>query len=159
MRKFERVSKEKLMELGFAEKIVNDVFYNTPLPKRGSRKSAGYDFYAPLNYEIRPGEDVKICTGVRCFMEEDEFLMIVPRSSLGFKYGIRLANTVAIVDADYVNSDNEGLIYIKLHNGGNETVNIKKGDRFCQGIFIKYGITDDDDVTTERNGGIGSSGK
>ena len=48
----------------------------------------------------------------------------------------------------------------KITNDTNEdkTVSVNKGTGFCQGIFVEYGITFDDDVTDERNGGFGSTG-
>ena len=69
-------------------------------------------------------------------------------------------NTVGIIDSDYYNSDNEGHIFCKITNDTNEdkTVSVNKGTGFCQGIFVEYGITFDDDVTDERNGGFGSTG-
>ena len=93
-------------------------------------------------------------------MNEDEFLAIFVRSSMGFKYNIRLCNQVGIVDSDYYNNpDNEGHIFIKIQNEGNEPLNMDKGDRFAQGIFTKYLLTDDDLSTGERSGGFGSTGK
>ena len=82
-----------------------------------------------------------------------------PRSGLGFKYRLRLNNTVSIIDSDYFYSDNEGHIFAKISNESNEgkLVQLKAGDAFMQGIFVEYGITIDDDVTAIRNGGIGST--
>ena len=70
-----------------------------------------------------------------------------------------LDNTVGLIDADYQNSDNEGHIFVKLTNCGNKTVEVKAGDRIVQGVFVQYGITADDKVNDERNGGFGSTGK
>ena len=95
-------------------------------------------------------------------MEENWVLKLYPRSGLGFKYRLQLNNTVGIIDSDYFYSDNEGHIFAKITNDSNEnkTVTFKEGMAFMQGIFIEYGITMDDDVTTVRNGGLGStSGK
>ena len=68
-------------------------------------------------------------------------------------------NLVAIIDSDYYDSDNEGHIFMKMKNCGEKVVEIKKGDAFCQGIFVNYGITEDDNVYTKRNGGFGSTDK
>lgn len=81
------------------------------------------------------------------------------RSGLGFKYQICLANTIGVVDADYYFSNNEGHIFIKLVNRGDKSVHINLGDAFAQGIFMEYGITEDDHVETSRNGGFGSTDK
>lgn len=86
-------------------------------------------------------------------------LSIFPRSSLGFKYRLQLNNTVGIIDSDYFYSDNEGHMFIKMTNDSREgkTVELAAGMAFAQGIFLPYGITVDDDCTSTRNGGFGST--
>ncbi len=130
------------------------------LPRRATTGSAGYDFFAPCDICLRPGETAKIPTGIRVKIENGWLLKIYPRSGLGFKFRLQLNNTVGIIDSDYYYSDNEGHIFIKITNDSNEekTVLLKKGDGFAQGIFVEYGITFDDDVTDIRNGGFGSTG-
>ena len=88
-------------------------------------------------------------------------LAVFPRSGLGFKFRLQLNNTVGIIDSDYYFSDNEGHIFVKITHDSNEgkKVSLKEGDGFAQGIFIPYGVTEDDDVKTTRNGGFGSTGK
>ena len=157
MRKFEIISKRQ-----FDKDFNNiDVNYNElVLPKRNTKKSAGYDFYMPYDIEIKPDEVVKIPTGIKVIMEEDDFLGLYIRSSLGFKYNLRLCNQVGIIDADYYNNiDNEGHMFVKLKNEGESTVILKKNDRYIQGIFQKYYITYDDNANSERVGGIGSTNK
>ena len=129
------------------------------LPARATKFSAGYDFVSPLTFTLNPGETIKIPTGIRCGMNTDWVLMIYPRSGLGFKYQICLANTIGVVDADYYFSNNEGHIFVKLVNRGDKSVHINLGDAFAQGIFMEYGITEDDRVETSRNGGFGSTDK
>ena len=91
-------------------------------------------------------------------MNEDEFLALLVRSSMGFKYNIRLCNQVGIVDSDYYNNpDNEGHMFIALKNEGEKIFTINKGDKYAQGIFQKYLLTDDDEATGSRTGGIGST--
>ena len=130
-------------------------------PKRSTSKSAGYDFFSPVSFELKPGESVKIPTGIKAYMMQDEVLHIYPRSSLGFKYFVRLANSTAIIDCDYFNNENnEGHIWVKIRNEGDNTLVIKKGDAFCQGIFQKYLLADGDDYSGNlRVGGIGSTNK
>lgn len=128
------------------------------LPKRATTESAGYDFFAPLDILISPGEELTVPTGVKVQLDPGYFLMIVPRSGLGFKYQLCLANTVGIIDGDYFgNSKNEGHIMVKLVNRGDKECYIKKGKAFCQGIILPYGLTVDDNSTHERVGGIGST--
>lgn len=128
------------------------------LPKRATTGSAGYDFYAPFDFTLRPGESIKIPTGIRCKIKGNWVLKLYPRSGHGFKYLVKLANTVGIIDSDYYNSDNEGHIMVKLVNTGDKDLVVNKGDAFCQGIFSEYGLTVDDEVDGIRNGGFGSTG-
>lgn len=129
------------------------------LPKRGTVGSAGYDFVSPIDFKLNPGEEIKIPTGIRCKLDSDWVLTIHPRSSLGFKYQIGLANTTGIIDADYYNATNEGHIMVKLVNHGNKTFVANEGDKIVQGIFLPYGITIDDEASGERTGGFGSTGR
>jgi dUTP pyrophosphatase len=129
------------------------------LPERSTKGSAGYDFYCPINVTIQPGETVKIPTFVRCKIADGWVLMMVPRSSLGFKYRLKLDNTIGVIDADYYNSDNEGHIMLQVTNEGDKAMSFKIGERMCQGIFLPFGVTYNDDVKRKRNGGIGSTGK
>ena len=137
-------------------------FEDVKLPKRATKGSAGYDFYLNEDLTLYPGETAVIQTGIKALMPEDVVLMIYPRSGLGFKYRLQLDNTVGVIDSDYYYSDNEGHIMIKVtHDGknGSRPMELKKGDRFAQGIFMNYLITDDDDTDGIRNGGIGSTGR
>lgn len=129
------------------------------LPKRATKNSAGYDFISPFTVTIKPNETVLIPTGIRAYMEPDYVLVMAPRSSLGFKYQLNLCNTLGIIDSDYYQAKNEGHIMIKLVNRGDQTIEINALDKFVQGIFLSYGIVQDDEVSTQREGGLGSSGK
>lgn len=146
---------------GCEEQKIQKVYKNLKLPKRATAGSAGYDFYAPVDIELSPGETYKVPTGIRVQMEENWVLKCYPRSGLGFKFRLQLNNTVGIIDSDYYYSDNEGHIFAKLTNDSNEGKNVKvpAGTGFMQGIFVEYGITIDDDVTATRNGGFGSTTK
>lgn len=126
------------------------------LPKRATGGSAGYDFFAPCDFTLPAGGELVIETGVRVRIDEGWFLMILPRSGSGFKYGVRLANTAGIIDSDYFGADNEGHIKIKLSGGGADFT-VKKGGAFAQAIFLPYGVTVDDDCGAERRGGFGST--
>ena len=153
MRKFEKISKDN-----FFNSVPNGNYEDIILPKRSTKNSAGYDFYSLYDITVKPDERVVIPTGIKVCMNENEFLGIYIRSSLGFKYNIRMCNQVGIIDADYYNNkDNEGHIFVCLQNESDKEVVIKKGDRFVQGIFIPYLITDDDNTTDLREGGIGST--
>ena len=126
-------------------------------PTRGTKNSAGYDFYSPNEYIVRPNEIVKIWTDVKAYMQPNEFLMLDVRSSMGGKF--MLANTIGIMDSSYYgNIDNDGNIGIHLKNISDQTQLIKQGERIGQGIFVKYLIADNDYCLSEtRVGGFGST--
>ena len=158
--KFEKVSLEQFRAdaadiMGNKDEMWNDI----ELPTRSTSGSAGYDFKAPFGFQLNPGESIKIPTGIRCKMKSGWVLMCFPRSGLGFKYGARLSNGTGIIDCDYYFSDNEGHIHCKLYNGGNKPFEVNKRQGFMQGIFVQFGITEDDNSTEIRNGGFGSTDK
>lgn len=129
------------------------------LPCRATRLSAGYDIFATEDIRLMPGDTIKTPTGIRVLLDDDKFLMIVPRSGLGFKYRLQLDNTVGIIDADYSGSANEGHFWIKMTNDGRKPLEIKKGQAMAQGIILQYFKTEDDCVEEIRNGGFGSTTK
>ena len=156
MRKFEIISEKEY------EKVLKDKceYGDIKLPVRSTAHSAGYDFISPFNFELQPGETIKVPSGIKVAMNEDEFLALLVRSSMGFKYNIRLCNQVGIVDSDYYNNpDNEGHMFIALKNEGEKVFTVNKGDKYAQGIFQKYLLTDDDEATGSRLGGFGSTNK
>ena len=130
-------------------------------PKRATKGSAGYDFFSPVDKEILPGKNFVVITDIKVSLEEDEVLQIYPRSSYGYNRGMTLANTVGIIDSDYFYSDNEGHIFAKITNDSKDgkTLTVEAGQGFMQGIFVPFGITEDDNVTAVRNGGFGSTTK
>ncbi|MCI9048962.1 MAG: deoxyuridine 5'-triphosphate nucleotidohydrolase [Coprobacillus sp.] len=164
--KFYKVSyaqfeKAMLDDFSLNEDEIKEIYNQLKLPKRATKGSAGYDFYTPISFQLNPGETIKIPTGIRCEMNPRWVLMIYPRSGLGFKFRLQLNNTVGVIDSDYFYSDNEGHIFIKITNDSNEgkIVEVKAGQGFAQGIFMQYGIVEDDDTVEERNGGFGSTTK
>ncbi len=136
-----------------------NIYENITLPTRSTFDSAGYDFKSPIDFVLKPGDTIKLPTGIRCKIDPKYVLMLYIRSSIGFKYQTVLANGTGIIDGDYYNADNEGHIMIKLRNDGDENCVVRAGDRIVQGIFLPYGITVDDNVENKRIGGIGSTGK
>lgn len=160
MNKFEKVSFAQYKESVGSDTDIRQEYEDIKLPQRATIDSAGYDFYSPCSFSLEVGETIKIPTGIRVRIDTPQtFLMIVPRSSLGFKYRLQLDNTVGVIDSGYFYSDNEGHIFAKLTNSSNENrkLEINKGDAFMQGIFVRFGITEDDNATAIRNGGCGST--
>ena len=156
MRSFEKISFEQ-----FKNDVCDDeLIYNKfKLPNRSTKNSAGYDFFSLFDFSLKPGEIMKIPTGIKANMENNDVLFLVVRSSMGFKYNVRMCNQVGVIDSDYYNnSDNEGHIWIKLKNEGDKDFIVKNGDAICQGIFLNYlTVTNERDVKKIRNGGLGST--
>ena len=153
MRKFEKVSIDE-----FSKYYDKKLYEEYDLPKRMTSHSAGYDFFAIEGFTLMPGEIKKIPTGYKATFGSDEMLMILVRSSMGFKYNVRMTNQVGIIESDYNNIDNEGHMFVSLQNEGDRDFVVKKGEGYAQGIFTKFLICDD--VTTnERQGGLGSTNK
>mgnify|MGYP001771352063 FL=1 len=153
-RYFEKISYEQ-----FAKDISSDreLYDSYKLPSRATNKSCGYDFYAINDVTIKPGQIVKIPTGYKAKFLSDEMIFLIIRSSLGFKYNIRMCNQVGVIDADYYNNeDNEGHMFVSLQNEGDKDFCIEKGQAYCQGIFVKY-LTCGDKVSKVRTSGIGST--
>ncbi len=144
-----------------SDNFIEELYESITLPKRATKGSAGYDFLTPLSFSLNVNESIKIPTGIRVSMQEDWVLQLFPRSGLGFKYRLQLNNTVGIVDSDYYGSDNEGHIFIKITNDSkeNKTLTVEAREAFAQGIFIPFGICEDDECDGIRNGGLGSTSK
>lgn len=159
--KFEKVSFKQYESAFNSDCDLRKEYEDIKLPKRATKGSAGYDFFAPFDFQLEAGETIKIPTGIRVHIKDGEFLGILPRSGHGFKYRIQLDNTMGVIDSDYINSDNEGHIFIKITNDGREgkRFEIQKGEAFAQGIFFKYDIAEDDETEGVRNGGFGSTDK
>ena len=130
------------------------------LPRRATSGSAGYDFFAPVGFELAAGETITLPTGVRALMEDGWVLTLYPRSGLGFKYRFQLDNSVGVIDSDYARSENEGHIFLRMTNDSRQgkPLVLTSGTAFAQGVFLPFGVTVDDDARDARNGGLGSTG-
>lgn len=185
--KFEKVSYEQfrkdLIKSGLidleqtTEATIKLCYENIKIPTRATKYSAGYDFYLPITIsKLARGGSVLFPTGIKVKLDNDCVLFLTPRSSLGIEYGMQLANTMGVIDADYYNNDNnEGHIWCKIQfplnsiYGKNENymyfpqlnkeINLEEGTPFLQGIIVKYYTSDNDNVDSERKGGIGSTDK
>ena len=177
------------MSRGF-EKVERFKNSDIKLPERSTKYSAGYDFYAPenviipsslkefhkngrfaydsnivgtkeiseeFNYIVKP---FVLRTGIKAYMESDEFLALYIRSSSPSKLGFAMANSVAVIDKDYYgNPNNDGEIGFLIYNLSSTDTYISKGDKIGQGIFQKYYLADSDNAEGSRVGGYGSTGR
>ena len=167
--KFEKVSynqyKEDVLKLfpNSKESEIQKSYDEIILPSRATSGSAGYDIYTPTSFVLNAGDAVVIPTGLRCKITDGWFLMMASRSGLGFKWYLRPANLLPIIDADYYNADNEGHIMLKLRResdaGDLREMPINAGDAVVQAVFLRFGITEDDTATASRHGGLGSTGR
>ncbi len=155
---FEKISFEQ-----FKKDISDDkeLYESYNIPKRSTKESAGYDFESLMDFTLKPGEIGKYPLGIKADMNSGEVLLIMVRSSMGFKYNVRLCNQVGVIDKDYYNNpDNEGHMWIKLENQGDKDYVVKKGDKICQGIFMNFLTTDNEEnIENVRTSGFGSTDK
>ena len=158
MRKFEKISFEQFKKDIGDDRMLYDSY---ELPKRSTKKSAGYDIKSLEDGIIKPGEAMTFKTGLKVCMNDDECLYILSRSSQGYKYNVCLMNSVGLIDSDFYNNpDNEGHFSVRLVNFGKDDFVVKKGDKLAQGVFSKFlTVDDEEEIEGERTGGLGSTGK
>ena len=163
MLKFEKVPydqfyKDFVKTQGFEpeQDALLEIYNNIKLPQRATTVSAGYDFYSPFDLDL-DNEYITIPTGIRWICDNSNYvLLIVPRSGLGFKYGVQLRNTVGVIDADYANADNFGHIMAKI--AAEEECEVQRGQGLVQGIIVPVAAVDDETtITRTRTGGFGST--
>lgn len=132
------------------------------VPTRGSAYAAGYDLYAAIDKPIIifPGDTVSVTTGLAMEIPEDYFGAIFARSGLATKRGLRPANCVGVVDADY-----RGEVIVAIHNDSDKIQQIEPGERIAQMVFLPCRVMGDFEVVDELNdtargaGGFGSTGR
>ena len=158
MRKFEKISFEQFKKDFGDDRMLYDSY---ELPKRSTKKSAGYDIKSLEDGIIKPGEAMTFKTGLKVCMNDDECLYILSRSSQGYKYNVCLINSVGLIDSDFYNNPaNEGHFSVRLVNFGKDDFVVKKGDKLAQGVFSKFlTVDDEEEIEGERTGGLGSTGK
>lgn len=177
MIKFEKVSFEqfrkdcKEFDVDMLDSYIEKAYNDIKIPVRATKGSAGYDFFLPFDkislcgdycYTDYVSKSTKyhkpylaLPTGIRFITDENVVLVCVPRSGLGFKYGVSLKNTCGVIDKDYWHSDNEG--HIKASLGTITDCTIEKGKAYMQGLVLPYYTVDDDSADDDRNGGFGST--
>ena len=130
-------------------------------PECGSKYAAGYDLFADIKkpVHIAPGKMEMIGTGIAMATPEGYFGGIFARSGLSSKEGLRPANCVGVVDADY-----RGEVKVALYNDSYTTRTVEPGQKIAQLVFlpflpVDFVETDELDDTDRGSGGFGSTGK
>lgn len=163
MIKFEKVPFDQFykdffntQKIDVSREVLLEIYDNIKLPQRATKVSAGYDFYSPFDLEL-DNEYITLPTGIRWVCDDPNYvLLLLPRSGLGFKYGVQLRNTVGVIDADYANAENYGHIMAKI--AAEETCDVNRGQGFMQGIIVPFAaIDDEEEITRTRTGGFGST--
>lgn len=163
MIKFEKVPFDQFykdffntQQIEVSREVLLEIYDNIKLPQRATKVSAGYDFYSPFDLEL-DNEYITLPTGIRWVCDDPNYvLLLLPRSGLGFKYGVQLRNTVGVIDADYANAENYGHIMAKI--AAEETCDVNRGQGFMQGIIVPFAaIDDEEEITRTRTGGFGST--
>lgn len=140
-----------------ADGDILSIYKDIKEPCRATSASAGYDFFSPISFYLKPNESIMIPTGIRVHMDSDMVLMIYPRSGLSTKFRLVPKNLTAVIDSDYYNADNEGHIHMCMVNDGDKIVTVERGQAFCQGVFTKYHTVMNDAANGTRFGGFGST--
>lgn len=164
--KFEKVSfdsfRKDMLKYGFVEELVDKAYKDIVIPTRKTRFSAGYDFVTPVDFSLKPHEQITIPTGIKVYFKPEEAKMwhleLYIRSSVGITRGVVMSNQTGVIDADYYNNpDNEGDMLIALRNVSENEVKFSAGDRIIQGVFAIHGVVSDDSADGVRKGGVGST--
>lgn len=145
-----------------------DFFIDKLRFQSGEDKFKGEDYYSflnPLTLDVvanltktLKAKVTLVSTGMKCYLDEGQYLELSVRSSTPLKHWIIMANGVGIIDRDYADcADNEGEIFFQLINLSPFAIQLKLGDKIGQGIIKTYGVTDNDTANGERNGGLGST--
>lgn len=151
----EKVAKfEKVKEDAFVNDITSsmfdmfdadalEIYDNLKTPSRDDESAVAYDFYAPVDIRLEPGQTVKIPTGFKIHLKDGYALLIFPKRRLADKYSLRLANTLSVIDGKS-HKESDGDILVKLVNSSSEqkTVEIHQGEAFVQGVIVKCGIAE-----------------
>ena len=152
MRKFEVID-EKFLKYG----VKSDELKK---PYRATKHSVCYDCFSPIDVTIAPESTELVFINFKAYCNTDEGFILASTSGLG-KKGIILANGIGIIESDYAdNESNGGNIGFLLHNLNKSPYEVKKGDKIGQIFFFKFlTVDDEEEITTVRKGGFGSTNK
>ena len=123
-------------------------------PTRATEGSAGHDFYLPKTITIDANSINTVDSGIKVQIPKNHVLLLFPRSSLGIKHRVILANTTGVIDSDFKDT-----IKLPLYNYDNLPIVLNKGERIAQAVCVPYITSKEKPLNKNRVGGIGSTGR
>lgn len=128
------------------------------MPTYGSAGAACFDIATYVDATIPPGDAISVPTGLAFEVPDGHVMHVFSRSGHGFKHGVRLVNSVGVIDSDY-----RGELFVGLHNDGAEPFIIRKGDRVAQALIapvlsVEFEQVDELSSTARGENGCGSTG-
>ncbi|MFH1565429.1 MAG: dUTP diphosphatase [bacterium] len=130
-----------------------------PLPKYHTAGAVAFDLYSRVDDNIKAGEIKLLPANFIIKTPNGYMLLVASRSSLAKKKSLKLANGVGIIDQDYCGEDDE--IHLLLHNYSSQDVEIEKGERLAQAMFVridKAELEEVEEMDSKSRGGFGSTG-
>ena len=160
--RFEKVSRAQFTQDWtrlFGPQGAEEAYDAIVLPKRATAGSAGYDFYLPMPLTLEPGQGAPVPTGIRAVMQPGWVLLLFPRSGLGIRHRLTLDNTTGVIDSDYAGAENQGHILVGVRYGQTTGMPLvlDRGRALVQGVFVPFGVAEDDRAEALRTGGFGST--
>lgn len=140
------------------------------LPRYATEGAACFDLHALLEQDIgsepdkphpliiKPGCAGQLRTGLAFEIPPGWVMEVFSRSGHGFKHGVRLVNSVGVIDADY-----RGEVQVALHNDGRGRFLVRHGDRIAQARLVpapQVQMVEVEELseTARGAGGFGSTG-
>lgn len=132
---------------------IND---NAKIPEYAHPTDAGADIFASETVTFEAGETKIVPTGIKVDIPTGYAIFIYPRSGMSLKTGMRIANSVGVIDSDY-NKE----IGVIMTNTFNSKWTIMQGDKIAQMIIMSVPMIkfiEVNDIQDSGRGGFGSTG-
>ena len=128
-----------------------------PAPHR-EEGNAGYDLFSRDEIELLPGETGTVRLNFACEIPEGFVGLVFQRSSTYRKWGVRLTNSVGVIDSSYCGDGDEW--QAEFQNMTRNPMRINQGDKVCQALFMPVALPELMQVASlgnEDRGGFGTS--
>jgi dUTP pyrophosphatase len=130
-----------------------------PLPIYETTGSVGFDLLAREHTVIHPGEIELVPANLIVQVPEGFMLALISRSSTPKKKGLTKPHAIGVIDQDYCGETDE--LKIQVYNFTSQSVEVQRGEKIAQGIFIpisKFEWDEVDTMSSPNRGGFGSTG-